>query len=384
MKVGIVCYPTHGGSGVIASELALGLAERGHEIHIVSYATPFRLRTFHQNVFIHEVEVASYPLFKYPPYALSLATKLVDVAKEYKLDLIHAHYAVPHAASAYLAKRMLRSESLKTVTTLHGTDITLVGMDKSFYQVIQFNIEESDGVTAVSSYLQRRTVEEFQIGREIRVIHNFVNTQRYRPESNQSTRDHFAPQGERIVMHASNFRPVKRVKDVIGVFAGIRERIPAKLLLVGEGPDRLPVQQLVKDLKLSEDVFFLGEQDYMERLISCADLFVLTSEQESFGLVALEAQSCGVPVLATAVGGVPEVVADGETGFLVPIGDTTAMSEKALELLDDPELYTAFQERARQRAIEMFDSRRLIPQYESFYEEVLAAEPLEPEKQIYA
>ena len=383
MKVGIVCYPTHGGSGVIASELALSLAERGHEIHVVSYTTPFRLRTFHQNVFIHEVGVDCYPLFKYPPYALSLATTLVDVAKEYKLDLIHSHYAVPHAASAYLAKKILRSQSLKTVTTLHGTDITLVGLDKSFYQVVQFNIEESDGVTAVSHYLQRRTVEEFHIGQEIRVIHNFVNTQRYSPKSNQRTRDHFAPQGEKIVMHASNFRPVKRVKDIIGVFARIRERIRAKLLLVGEGPDRLPVQQLVKELKLSEDVFFLGEQDYMDRLINCADLFILTSEQESFGLVALEAQSCGVPVLGTAVGGVPEVVADGETGFLVPVGDTTAMSDKALELLDDAGLYAAFQKRARQRAMELFDSRRIIPRYESFYEEVLSAEPLEREKQVY-
>jgi len=371
MKLGIVCYPTHGGSGVIASELALGLAERGHEIHIVSYATPFRLRTFHQNVFIHEVEVASYPLFKYPPYALSLATKLVDVAKEYNLDLIHAHYAVPHAASTYLAKKMLRSQSLKTVTTLHGTDITLVGMDKSFCQVVRFNIEESDGVTAVSSYLQQRTIQEFQIRQEIRVIHNFVNTQTYRPDSNPSMRDHFAPQGEKIMMHASNFRPVKRVKDILYAFAKIRKKIPAKLLLVGEGPDRPAVQQLVETLKLSEDVFFLGEQDYMERLISCADIFMLTSEQESFGLVALEAQSCAVPVLGTAVGGLPEVIANGKSGYLVPVGDTTAIADKALELLGDEKLLSAFQECARQRAIDLFDSRRIIPRYESFYEEIL-------------
>jgi len=235
VKIGIVCYPTHGGSGVIASELALGLSQRGHEIHIVSYATPFRLASFHQNVFIHEVEVSSYPLFKYPPYALSLATQLVEVSKQYGLDLIHSHYAVPHAASAYLAKQMLGSENLKTVTTLHGTDITLVGLDKSFYQVIKFNIEESDGVTAVSQYLQKRTQEEFAIQREIRVIHNFVDTERYSNSANNCTKDHFAPKGEKILMHASNFRPVKRVTDVVRIFATIREQIPVKLLLVGEG-----------------------------------------------------------------------------------------------------------------------------------------------------
>jgi len=313
VKIGIVCYPTHGGSGVIASELALGLAALGHEIHIVSYATPFRLASFHQNVFIHEVEVSSYPLFKYPPYALSLATKLVDVCKQYGLDLIHSHYAVPHAASAYLAKQMLGSEKLKTVTTLHGTDITLVGLDKSFYQVIKFNIEESDGVTAVSDYLQKRTQEEFAIQREIRVIHNFVDTERFSGSANNCTKDHFAPNGEKILMHASNFRPVKRVTDVVRIFATIREQLPVKLLLVGEGPERLFVQQLVKELKLSEDVMFLGEQEYIGQLMNCADLFFLPSEQESFGLVALEAQSCGVPVIGAATGGLPEVVENGKT-----------------------------------------------------------------------
>ncbi len=371
MKIGIVCYPTHGGSGVIASELALGLAQRDHEIHIVSYATPFRLASFHQNVFIHEVEVSSYPLFKYPPYALSLATKLVDVSKQYGLDLIHSHYAVPHAASAYLAKKMVGSEKLKTVTTLHGTDITLMGLDKSFYQVIKFNIEESDGVTAVSHYLQKRTQDEFAIQREIRVIHNFVDTERYSRAANNCTKDHFAPNGEKILMHASNFRPVKRVTDVVRIFARIREQLPVKLLLVGEGPERLFVQQLVKELKLSEDVLFLGEQEYIGQLMNCADLFFLPSEQESFGLVALEAQSCGVPVIGAATGGLPEVVEDGKTGFLLPVGDISGMARKSLELLSKHDLYEAFHKEARKRALDCFDSKSIIPQYEAFYEEIL-------------
>ena len=371
MKIGIVCYPTHGGSGVIASELALGLAGLGHEIHIVSYATPFRLASFHQNVFIHEVEVSSYPLFKYPPYALSLATKLVDLCKQYGLDLIHSHYAVPHAASAYLAKQMLGSKKLKTVTTLHGTDITLVGLDKSFYQVIKFNIEESDGVTAVSEYLQKRTQEEFAIQREIRVIHNFVDTERYSQSANHCTKDHFAPNGEKILMHASNFRPVKRVTDVVRIFATIREQLPVKLLLVGEGPERLFVQQLVKELKLSEDVLFLGEQEYIGQLMNCADLFFLPSEQESFGLVALEAQSCGVPVIGAATGGLPEVVEHGKTGFLLPVGDIAGMAQKSLELLSKDDQYAAFNKEARKRVLDCFDSKSIIPQYEAFYKEIL-------------
>lgn len=371
MKVCMVCYPTHGGSGVIASELAVGLAASGHEIHIVSYATPFRLGSFHQNIFIHEVEVASYPLFKYPPYALALATKLVDVAREYGLDLIHAHYAVPHATSAYLAKQMLRSQKVKTITTLHGTDITLVGGDKSFYQVIKFNIEESDGVTAVSHYLQQRTLQEFSITREIRVIHNFVNTSRYSHDSNDCAKGHFAPRGEKIIMHASNFRSVKRVEDVVHVFSRIQERIPAKLLLVGEGPDRLRVQQLVKELNLSDHVLFLGEQDDIEELMSCAELFILPSNQESFGLVALEAQSFGVPVIGTNMGGLPEVVGHGETGFLLPVGDVEGMAAKALELLESPNLYAAFQKKARERVLDRFDSQMIIPQYEAYYQEVL-------------
>ncbi|MFQ5606087.1 MAG: N-acetyl-alpha-D-glucosaminyl L-malate synthase BshA [bacterium] len=371
MKIAIVCYPTHGGSGVVASELALGLAERGHEIHIVSYATPFRLRSFSQNVFIHEVEVASYPLFKYPPYALGLATKLVDIYEEHNLDLIHAHYAVPHAASAFLAKNILRSKKLKIITTLHGTDITLVGADKSFHRVIKFSIEESDGVTAVSNFLQQRTIKEFDIKREIRVIYNFIDTQRSAERFNDCAKEKYAPAGEKILMHASNFRPVKRVSDVVRIFDRVQKEVPSKLLLVGEGPERLFVQQLVKELNLSEHVWFLGEQDYIEHILSCADLFILPTEQESFGLVALEAHACCVPVVGAATGGLPEVVSDGETGYLLPVGEIALMAEKAVELLTDSEKAAAFRKNARERAVKCFDRQLIIPKYEAFYEEIL-------------
>ncbi|OGD24535.1 MAG: N-acetyl-alpha-D-glucosaminyl L-malate synthase BshA [Candidatus Aminicenantes bacterium RBG_13_59_9] len=371
MKIGIVCYPTHGGSGVVASELAIGLARKGHEMHIVSYATPFRLRTFHQNIFVHEVEVASYPLFKYPPYELGLVTKLVDLAESQGLDLIHAHYAVPHAASAYLAKQILNSSRLKTLTTLHGTDITLVGADPSFRRVVKFAIEKSDGVTAVSRYLRNRTIEEFDIRREIRVIPNFIEAVRPSPDLETCNREAFAPKNEKILMHASNFRPVKRIGDVVRIFARVREKIPAKLLLVGEGPERLFIQQLVRELKLGGDVHFLGEQDQLEPLFFCADLFLLPSEQESFGLTALEAMNCGVPVVATDVGGLPEVVTPGETGYLFPVGDIAAMAASAVELLTDPSRHEAFKARARKRALEFFNADDIIPQYEAFYEELL-------------
>jgi len=371
MKIGIVCYPTHGGSGVVASELAIGLAKKGHEMHIVSYAPPFRLRTFHQNIFVHEVEVAAYPLFKYPPYELGLVTKLVDLAESQGLDLIHAHYAVPHAASAFLAKQILDSARLKTLTTLHGTDITLVGADPSFRRVVKFAIEKSDGVTAVSQYLRNRTIEEFDIRREIRVIPNFVEAVGPSPDFEVCRRETFAPRNEKILMHASNFRPVKRIGDVVRIFARVREKIPAKLLLVGEGPERLFIQQLVRELKLSGDVHFLGEQDQLEPLFFCADLFLLPSEQESFGLTALEAMNCGVPVVATDVGGLPEVVTHGETGYLFPVGDIAAMAASAVELLADPDRHEAFKARARKRAQESFNADDIIPQYEAFYEELL-------------
>ncbi len=374
MNIAIACYPTHGGSGVIASELALGLAERGHKIHIVSYAVPFRLRTFHPNVLIHEVEVSSYPLFKYPPYTLGLATKLAEVATDHQLDVMHAHYAVPHAVSAFLAKEILGGDSPKIITTLHGTDITLVGTDESFQRVIRFAIDSSDGVTAVSRYLQQRTADEFKPKHPVEVIYNFVNTSRCKRTTEKCTRDRWAPNGEKILMHASNFRPVKRVSDVVRMFDRVQKKVPAKLLLVGQGPERLFVQQLVKELRLTEHVHFLGEQDYLESLLSCADLFVLPSEQESFGLVALEAMACEVPVVGTSIGGLPEVVMHEESGFLFPVGEIQQMADAAIDLLLDPQKLARFRQNARSWAVEHFDSEKIIPQYERFYEEVLRAE----------
>ncbi len=372
MKIGIVCYPTHGGSGVVASELAIGLAKKGHEMHIVSYAPPFRLQSFHQNVFVHEVGVASYPLFKYPPYALALATKLVELVETYHIELIHAHYAVPHAASAYLAKNILNAQRIKTITTLHGTDITLVGADQSFHRVIKFTIEKSDGVTAVSNYLKRRTIEEFNIQRDIRVIYNFVDTTRSTPNKNICGKEVYAPHGEKILMHASNFRPVKRISDTVRIFARIQEQIPSKLILIGDGPERLFIQQLVKELKLTDHVYFLGAQDHMEPIFFCADLFLLPSEQESFGLTALEAMACSVPVIGTEIGGLPEVITHGESGFLFPVGDIGNMSDKAIALLNDPETHKLFKTLARKRATKHFNANQIIPQYEAYYEEVLA------------
>ncbi len=374
MKIGIVCYPTHGGSGVVASELAIGMAKKGHEIHIVSYAPPFRLRSFYQNIYVHEVGVASYPLFKYPPYALSLATKLVELVEEYKIELIHAHYAVPHAASTYLAKQILNSSGIKTITTLHGTDITLVGADSSFHRVVKFAIEKSDGVTAVSNYLKQRTIEEFDIKREIRVIYNFVDATRTSQKNNVCNKKTFAPNGEKILMHASNFRPVKRVGDVVRIFERVRKKIPSKLILIGDGPERLFIQQLVKNMKLTGDVYFLGEQDYIEPLFFCADLFLLPSEQESFGLTALEAMACSVPVIGTEIGGLPEVISHGETGYLFPIGDTSNMVEKALKLLNNTENHELFRRRARKRATQYFNADQIITQYEAFYKEILESE----------
>lgn len=378
MKVGIVCYPTHGGSGVVASELAIGLAKKGHEIHIVSYAPPFRLRSFHQNIFIHEVGIASYPLFKYPPYALGLATKLVELVEAHDLELIHAHYAVPHAVSAYLAKQILNSQLIKIITTLHGTDITLVGSDQSFRRVIKFTIEKSDGVTAVSDYLKQQTIREFDIQREIRVIHNFIDPARPAQHRNQCNRESYAPHGEKILMHASNFRPVKRVGDVVRIFAEVHARIPAKLILIGDGPERPFIQQLIKDLKLSAEVYFLGEQDHLEPLFFCADLFLLPSEQESFGLTALEAMNCSVPVIATEIGGLPEVITHGETGYLYPVGEIKKMAEKSIELLSNPGKHELFKQQARRRAMQSFNADQIIPQYEAFYEEILRAKQPTP------
>jgi len=371
MRIAIVCYPTHGGSGVLATELGISLAQLGHQIHFVSYSSPFRLRRFQQNIFYHEVDVSAYPLFKYPPYDLSLATKLMEVTKEYHLDIVHAHYAIPHATSAYLARQMMRGRGPKIVTTLHGTDITLVGKDASFFETVKFSIEESDGVTAVSKYLANRTIKEFSINKEIRVIYNFVDTERFNGSVADCSRKVFAPNKEKLLIHTSNFRSVKRLTDTVRILAKVRERIPAKLLLVGDGPDRQASHDLAVELGLHDHVLYLGTQDYIENLLGCADLFLLPSSEESFGLAALEAMSCRTPVIATRIGGLPEVVDDKINGFLHPVGDIEAMAASAVELLTNDRLMESFQAKAREKAVERFDARKLIPHYERFYEQVL-------------
>ncbi|MBN2356740.1 N-acetyl-alpha-D-glucosaminyl L-malate synthase BshA [candidate division KSB1 bacterium] len=373
MKIAMVCYPTHGGSGVLATELGINLAQKGHQVHFISYSAPFRLRGFQENVYYHEVDVSAYPLFKYPPYDLSLATKIMEVVQEYHLDIVHVHYAIPHAISAYLAKKMLPGKGPKVLTTLHGTDITLVGKDESFYPAVKFGIEQSDGVTAVSRYLSERTIKEFDVKKDIKVIHNFVDTHRFAPvPAGQSCiKKRFAPNGERILMHTSNFRPVKRLTDAIEILAQVRKAMPAVMLLVGEGPDRQASHELAQKLGVLDAVEYLGTQDYIENLLGYADLFLLPSGEESFGLAALEAMSCGAPVIATRVGGLPEVITSGTDGYLFPVGDVKAMSEGAIRLLSDENLLDRFKTAARKKAVEQFSIDIVVPEYESFYAQIL-------------
>lgn len=371
MKVGIVCYPVPGGSGAVASELGLALARRGHEVHFISYALPFRLAAYTENFFFHEVEVTEYPLFKYPPYTLTLASKMIEVSHQWKLNVLHVHYAIPHASCAFLAKQVLKQNSPVVITTLHGTDITLVGANKSFFDVTKFSIESSDGVTAVSDFLKRKTISEFDIKKDIRVIPNFVDTNRFSDRKPACQREHFAPGGEKILIHLSNFRPVKRIPDVIEVFRLVRQQIPTKLILIGEGPETGQALSLTHKYRLHSDVIFLGQQEYVENLLCVADLFLLPSTTESFGLAALEALSCGVPVLATRIGGLPELVIDNQNGYLFDVGDTPKMAQVALELLNDSNRLYRLKEGARQTAVEHFDSSRMVPRYESFYQEIL-------------
>lgn len=375
MKIAMICYPTHGGSGVVATELGMSLAQRGHEIHFISYSTPFRLRGFHENVFYHEVDVSAYPLFKYPPYDLSLAAQIMEVAEEYTLDIVHAHYAIPHAISAYLAKQMMRGRGPRVITTLHGTDITLVGKDPSFKEAVKFGIEESDGVTAVSHYLAAATKKTFGINKEIRVIHNFVDTERFSPHIpvQECVHKRFAPHGEAVLMHASNFRAVKRLTDTVEILYRVRKKLPAKLLLVGEGPDRQASHALAVELGLHDHVVYLGTQDAIEQLLGCADLFLLPSSEESFGLAALEAISCGTPVIATTIGGLPEVIEHGREGLLFPVGDVDAMAAAAVELLTDAQKMAQMRQAARASAEARFRMDKLVPEYERFYEEVAQA-----------
>jgi N-acetyl-alpha-D-glucosaminyl L-malate synthase BshA len=372
MKIGISCYPTYGGSGVVATELAMALSEGGDEVHVLSYALPSRLAFLNPRIFYHEVRVPSYPLFDYPPSSLALATKLVEVAEHAGLDLVHVHYAVPNAVSAVLAREMLEPRRLPVVTTLHGTDITLIGADPSYRATTRFGIERSDAVTAVSEYLRRETCAELGVRRPIEVIYNFVDAARFDPASGRPGARRWAAPGERVVVHVSNFRPLKRVLDVVEIFRRVRERMPARLLMIGDGPDRALAEQRCRDLGICDAITFIGNMPMVEEGLAGADLFLLTSETESFGLAALEAMACAVPVVASDVGGLPEVVVDGETGYLRPVGDVEAMAEAALAILGDPDLARRFSAASRERAVTVFDQPRAVARYRALYERVLA------------
>jgi N-acetyl-alpha-D-glucosaminyl L-malate synthase BshA len=375
MNIGITCYPTYGGSGVVATELGLELAQRGHEIHFITYAPPFRL-TPHPNIHYHEVEVSSYPLFDFPPYDLALATRMAEVSEFYDLDLLHVHYAIPHSVSAMLARQMLaaadKPRRLPFVTTLHGTDITLVGKDPSYLPITRFSIMESDGVTAISQYLRERTQREFNIKNHIEVIYNFVNCEMYcRDAGWVDRRKQYAPNGERILVHLSNFRPVKRIMDTIEIFDRVRKQIPAKLLLIGDGPERSRAEWLATQKGIEDDVLFLGKQDSIREKLGLADIMLLPSELESFGLAALEAMACEVVPIVTRVGGLPEVVEAGKTGYLAEVGDVDTMAGHAIDLLNDESKLRSMGKACRAWAGEHFSASKIIPQYEDFYRRVL-------------
>jgi len=372
MKIGITCYPTYGGSGVIATELGKALALRGHQVHFISYALPFRLTNFVENVVFHEVEMSSYPLFEFPLYSLALASKMVEVAEYEKLDLFHVHYAIPHATSAYLAKQMLNGNNrLKVITTLHGTDITLVGLEPSFLPLVKFSIEKSDGVTAVSRFLKEKTITNYSIEKEIEVIPNFIDTELYMPNKDCSFREHLAPKGEKILVHTSNFRQVKRVTDTIRIFEKVIQEIPSKLVLVGDGPDRSECERLCRQLHLCDHIKFLGKQDGLVEILNAADLFLIPSQSESFGLAALEAMSCGVPVVSSSVGGLPELIRHNETGFIAEIGDVNRMAKYAIDLLTNDRKHKLFSENSRNRAVEAFDKSKVVPMYEDYYKKII-------------
>jgi L-malate glycosyltransferase len=376
MKIGIVCYPTFGGSGVVATELGKALAKKGHAVHFITYSQPTRLDFFNENLFYHEVGIRSYPLFVYPPYELALASKMVNVVKYEKLDLLHVHYAIPHASAAYMAKQILATEgiNLPVITTLHGTDITLVGKDPSFAPVVTFSINQSDGVTAVSEDLRKDTYQHFNITKEIEVIPNFIDLERFKRQKKDHFKTAICPNGEKLVVHTSNFRKVKRVEDVVRIFNNIRKEIPSKLLLVGDGPERINIENLCRELKACDDIRFLGKLDAVEEVLSVADLFLMPSEKESFGLAALEAMACEVPVISSNAGGLPELVQDGINGFVSPIGDVKQMSEKAIFILQEENLPT-FKHNALQRAQE-FDITNILPMYEEMYRKVASAKGL--------
>lgn len=371
LKIGVVCYPTFGGSGVVATELGKAMALEGHNVHFITYSQPTRLDFFNENIYYHEVDIQAYPLFKYPPYELALASKIVDVMRYEKLDLLHVHYAIPHASAAYMAKQILKTKGIEmpVITTLHGTDITLVGKDSSYEPVVTFSINQSDGVTAVSESLKQDTYKHFEITNDIEVIANFVDLNRF----NRQKKDHFkkaiCPGDEKLIVHTSNFRKVKRVADVVKIFDGIRKKIPAKLLLVGDGPERHNVEMLCRELNTCDDVRFLGKLDMVEEVLSVADLFIMPSENESFGLAALEAMACEVPIISSNTGGLPELNVHGVTGFLSPVGDVADMTKNALHILDDKHLDT-FKKNALSRAQE-FEISKILPQYEDLYQRIV-------------
>ena len=372
MKIGIVCYPTFGGSGVVATELGKGLADHGHQVHFITYNQPARLDLFSENLFYHEVSVSNYPLFDFPPYELALASRLVDVIRFEKLDILHVHYAIPHASAAFMAKQILLTYGIyiPVVTTLHGTDITLVGRDSTFKPVVTFSINKSDGVTAVSEHLRSDTYQYFEIENDIRVIPNFIDLSRFSLKAKDHFKKAIAPSGEKIVVHTSNFRKVKRTQDVIKIFAKVIKKIPAKLLMVGDGPERSCCEQLCRDFGISDDVRFLGKQDAIEEILSVSDLFLMPSESESFGLAALEAMACKVPVVSSNAGGLPELNVEGVTGFLKDVGDVDGMAEKAIYILEDGERLQLFKNNALERATQ-FDLKNILPAYENYYLEVI-------------
>ncbi|NJK82691.1 MAG: N-acetyl-alpha-D-glucosaminyl L-malate synthase BshA [Saprospiraceae bacterium] len=372
MRIGIVCYPTYGGSGVVATEIGLGLAQRGHQVHFITYKRPVRLAHFHENIYYHEVTDAEYPLFEYPPYDTALASKLVDVVKYENLDILHVHYAIPHAAVGYMAKKILLSQGryIPVVTTLHGTDITLVGKNPTFAPIVAFSINKSDGVTAVSENLKQETYANFEINKEIEVIYNFINFNRFSRLNKEHFKKAIAPEGERIITHISNFRKVKRVDNVIRIFKKVHEIIPSKLLLIGDGPERIKLEKLCRDLELCDAIRFLGKQSAVEELLAVSDLFIIPSENESFGLAALEAMACEVPVISSNIGGLPEVNIHGVTGFLSNPDNVDEMAKYAIQILAKDETLQQFRKNALAQA-KRFDIDNILPHYEQYYERII-------------
>lgn len=373
MKIGIVCYPTFGGSGVVATELGKGLASKGHEVHFITYNKPARLDFFLENLYYHEVSISQYPLFDFPPYESALASKLVDVVRFEKLDVLHVHYAIPHASAAYLAKQILKTYGINipVVTTLHGTDITLVGKDKTFKPVVTFSINESDGVTTVSENLKSQTLESFDITRDIKVIPNFIDLTRFVSKNREHFKKAIAPGNERILVHTSNFRKVKNTQDVVRIFHQVSQTIPSKLLMVGDGPERSNAEELSRQLGISNSVRFLGKQDAVEEILSVSDLFLMPSSSESFGLAALEAMACRVPIISTNIGGLPELNEQGVTGFLSNVGDIDEMSKHAIHILEDCDRLEHFKQAAYEHA-QKFEISKILPLYEEYYVEAIS------------